>query len=250
MDEKALARLRDTHTPEAIEARLGDRMKQNYVGDAVLGAIDGCITTFSVVAGAVGAGFGPVVVIILGSANLIADGFSMAVSNYQNARSREELIEKARSEEAEQIDAVPEGEREEVRQIFRAKGFSGDTLEQIVVTITADRKRWIDTMLVEEYGLPLEAPNALTASLVTFAAFIAVGSVPLLPFIVSIIAFDNAPLFATVLTFITFALIGVAKGHALKRPLLRSGLQTLLTGGAAAALAYAVGYGLRQAFGI
>ncbi|MGE0585830.1 MAG: VIT1/CCC1 transporter family protein [Flavobacteriaceae bacterium] len=250
MDERTLARLREQHTPEAIERRLGGPARQNYIGDAVLGAIDGCITTFSVVAGAVGAGFSPVVVIILGSANLIADGFSMAVSNYQNARSREEFIEKARIEETAHIDAVPEGEREEVRQIFRAKGFSGETLERIVGTITAERRRWIDTMLVEEYGLPLEAPDALTASLVTFVAFVGVGAIPLLPFVVSMAALDHAPILAAVLTLITFALIGIAKGYALKRPLFRSGLQTLLTGGAAAGLAYAVGYGLRQALGI
>jgi len=86
-------------------------------------------------------------VIILGVANLLADGLSMAVSNYLSTRSQREEVEKARREEEKHIREFPEGEQEEIRQIFAAKGFSGDTLERIVETVTQNRKLWIDTML-------------------------------------------------------------------------------------------------------
>ena len=131
----------------SVRERLAARRQHNYLGDAVLGAIDGCVTTFAVVASAVGAGFSGVVVIVLGLANLLADGFSMAVGNYLGVKSEPERVERARRAEQHHIDGVPEGEREEIRQIFERKGFGGDVLEKIVEGITRDRRLWVDTML-------------------------------------------------------------------------------------------------------
>ena len=58
----------------------------DYLGEFVYGALDGSVTTFAVVAGAAGAGLSPAVVIILGFANLFADGFSMSVGSYLSAK--------------------------------------------------------------------------------------------------------------------------------------------------------------------
>lgn len=244
-----LAALEASHTPDAVRKRLRLPVPHSYLGDAVLGSIDGCVTTFAVVAGAVGAGFSSTVVVILGCANLLADGFSMAVSNYQNAQSRTELIDKMRQEEAMHIRIIPEGEREEIRQIFARKGFDGETLEKIVETITQDRTRWIDTMLNEEFGLPTETPKAFTAALITAGAFIAIGLIPLLPFMLPGMA-GHAATISAALTLITFFLIGLGKGYALAQPPVASGLRTLLQGGTAAGLAYAVGYWLSRTYGL
>lgn len=75
-------------------------------------------------------------------ANLLADGFSMAVSNYNARKSVDDQIEKARRTEQHHIHNVPEGEREEIRQIFAAKGLEGPTLENVVRVITSDNARW------------------------------------------------------------------------------------------------------------
>jgi vacuolar iron transporter family protein len=221
---------------------LAARKRHGYMGDAVLGGIDGCVTTFAVVAGAVGAGFSVTVVIILGFANLVADGFSMAVSNYLNTKSQREAVEKARRMEHRHIDQIPEGEREEIRQIFERKGFQGEVLEKIVQVITSDRKLWVDTMLVEELGLQIEGPQPVRAGLATFLAFGAVGLIPLLPFLVpgGILAADRF-LTSAIVTAFAFAGIGVVKASVLERPILRSGAETLLIGGGAAVLAYAIG---------
>ena len=239
------------HLPHAIAARLLEPRRSSYLGDAVLGGIDGCVTTFAVVAGALGAGFSGIVVIILGVANLLADGLSMAVSNYLSTRSQHEELEEARREEERHIKEFPEGEREEVRQIFAAKGFVGDTLERIVDTVTQNKKLWIDTMLTEELGFQLEARNPWRAGLSTFVAFVVVGLVPLLPFLMgSVIPLNQRFPISSIATGIAFAAVGVAKGIVLKRPLFISGAQTLLVGGSAAVVAFVVGAWLRRAYGI
>ena len=242
-------RLEAEHRPEEISARLKEQHGQGYLGDAVLGGIDGCVTTFAVVAGAVGAGFSGLVVVVLGFANLFADGFSMAVSNYQGTKSQRQQVEKARHSEERQIEEIPEGEREEIRQIFAAKGFSGEILERIVETITADRRLWVDTMLSEELGLEVEGPSPLRAAFATFAAFLVVGLAPLIPFVLPGLDMGTRFVASSVVTGVAFFVVGAVKGLILDRTALRSGLETLLTGGGAAIIAYVVGAWLRATFG-
>lgn len=67
------------------------RFERKYLPEFVYGGIDGAVTTFAVVAGALGASLSSVVVIILGLANILADGFSMAISNYLSVKSQSEL---------------------------------------------------------------------------------------------------------------------------------------------------------------
>jgi VIT1/CCC1 family predicted Fe2+/Mn2+ transporter len=241
--------IHDEHLPAAITARLDAGRRHSYLGDAVLGGIDGCVTTFAVVAGAFGAGFPRLVVIVLGFANLVADGFSMAVGNYLGTKSQRQEVEKTRAAEERHIDEVPDGEREEIRQIFARKGFAGDDLERVVDVITRDRRLWVDTMLTEEYGLQVEGPSPLLAGTATFAAFALVGLIPLLPFLAPGLASERMFAASAVATALAFTAVGVGKGWVLHKPLLRSGLETLLIGGGAALLAYLVGSWLRSAFG-
>lgn len=238
------------HHPQAIESRVKDREGGGYLGDAILGAVDGSVTTFAVVAGVVGGGFSGAVVVVLGFAKLLADAFSMGVSNYLGTRSEQERLEQARRREHRHIEEIPEGERREIREIFQQKGFGGETLEEIVEVITQDRDLWVETMLTEELGLQLESASPLRAGLTTFLAFVLVGAVPLIPFLIPALSMQQAFIASGVVTALAFAGVGLAKGMALERPLPRSTLETLLTGGGAAVLAYAVGHWLRQAYGV
>jgi len=238
-------RLAREHQPDAIRQRLQAPQKVSHLPDAVLGGIDGCVTTFAVVSGSLGAGFDPIVALILGAANLVADGFSMAISNYQAIRAQHEQVLHAREIEATHIDVVPDGEREEVRQIFRQKGFDGETLERIVNTITEDKERWLDTMLREEWGLPKNLPVAWHSALVTFLAFVGVGLMPLLPFLLPSLDHSTRFVASATLAAVMFFSIGWLKGRVLQQRAWRAGLQTLFTGGSAALLAYLAGHGLR-----
>ncbi|MBA1148619.1 VIT1/CCC1 transporter family protein [Ectothiorhodospiraceae bacterium WFHF3C12] len=240
--------LEEEHRPRAIQQRLDSARQHSYLGDAVLGGIDGCVTTFAVVAGVAGGGLPAVVALILGFANLLADGFSMAVGNYQGTKAQREYVDKVRRMEEQHIDRVPEGEREEIRQIFARKGFEGQVLDEVVDTITNDRRLWVETMLTEEHGLQVESPSPLRAASVTFLAFLLIGVIPLLAFLVPGLAPLQTFLVSSVMTAVAFFLVGLAKGRMLEQSMLRGGVETLLTGGAAAALAFGVGWWLRQAF--
>lgn len=225
------------HSAAAIAARLARAPAISYLRDWVYGGIDGAVTTFAVVAGVVGAELSSRVVVILGVANLVADGFSMAASNYSGTKTEREERALLRAVEERHIRTVPDGEREEIRQIYRAKGFEGDTLRRAVDVITGDPKRWVDTMLAEEYGLPRAVRAPLRAAASTFAAFLICGAVPLLPFAVGAGGFRASAL----MTALVFFLIGSIKSRWSPVSWWRSGAETLAIGLAAAGLAYLVG---------
>jgi VIT1/CCC1 family predicted Fe2+/Mn2+ transporter len=218
------------------------------LGDFVYGATDGAVTTFAIVAGVVGASLSPSIVLILGFANLLADGFSMAVGNYLATKTQREYIERARKREEWEIDNLVEQEKQEIRDIYTKKGFKEELLEEIVRVITSRRKVWVDTMMKEELGLIEDSKRPLDTAITTFAAFNAIGLIPLLPFVAmfmigsSAVSSIDAFTYSVVFTGAAFFLIGVVKGRVVQKPLLRSGMNTLLVGGIAAAVAYAVGY--------
>lgn len=243
-----LADLRRTHTPKAVAERLSQQPPQSYLRDFVYGAIDGLVTTFAVVAGAIGAELSSRLIIIFGLANLIADGFSMAVSNYLGTKVEADRLDRIREIENHHIDRIPEGEAEEIREIYRQKGFEGELLEQVVQVIIADRSLWIDTMLREEWGLSIEPTDPVKAAGATFTSFIVIGLIPVLPFIL----FDADGAHRTaiissgcILTALAFFGVGVMKSRHVGYPWWRSGLQVLAMGGGAALLAYFVGVLLR-----
>jgi VIT1/CCC1 family predicted Fe2+/Mn2+ transporter len=230
------------HSEQAIARRLSGAPSFSYLRDWVYGGIDGAVTTFAIVAGVVGAQLSNRVVLILGVANLVADGFSMAASNYSGTKTEHEEQAHLRAIEERHIDAVPDGEREEIRQIFRGKGFHGQDLERAVDVITADRDRWVNTMLAEEYGLPKAVRSPLKAAASTFASFVLCGAVPLLPFLVEAPAKFQLSI---VMTALVFFLIGSTKSRWSPVSWWRSGAETLAIGLGAAALAFLIGYALK-----
>ncbi|MEO8650005.1 MAG: VIT1/CCC1 transporter family protein [Acidobacteriota bacterium] len=234
--------LEHDHSIEAIAERIAS-VKHNYVRDWIYGGIDGAVTTFAVVSGVAGADLSVTIVLILGSANLLADGFSMAASNFLGTRAEIDDYRRLEKIERRHIAVEPEGEREEVRQIYRDKGFEGKALEKAVELITSDNDVWVKTMLTEEYGLPTEVRSPSKAALSTFSAFFLCGLVPLLPYLFGMQASFTV---SSVLTGLTFFIIGSVKSRWSTQSWLRSGLETFFVGALAAGLAYFVGVLLKD----
>ncbi len=233
-----------SHTPSAIRERLEAGFKHSYLKDFIYGAIDGTVTTFAVVSGVVGANLSSKVIIILGLSNLIADGFSMAISNYIGTKAEHQLLDHIRESEKRHIEKFPEGEKEEIRQIFEAKGFKGADLERVVKVITSDSERWIDTMIQEEFGMSLNPPSPVKAGLATFAAFMLIGFVPLYIFVYEMIFQVQTPhpfMISSVMTGLAFFIVGAMKGKFVGQRWWLSGLETFSIGAMAAGLAYSVG---------
>lgn len=220
-----------------------------HFDDFIYGSIDGAVTTFAIIAGVVGASLSPGIILILGFANLFADGFSMAAANYQASKARNEFIEMKRKQEEWEIDNLEEQEKEEIREIYRKKGFKDELLEEVVRTITSRRKVWVDTMMKEELGLIEDGKNPTDNSVSTFIGFNLVGLIPLIPFMVfmfmKIDANSEAFVYSTILVMAAFFLVGMIKGKIVKKPKIRSGFYTLIIGGIASLVAYFVGYGLK-----
>ncbi len=227
-----------SHDPADIAARISEPKSRGVLRDVVYGGIDGSVTTFAIVSGVAGAGLSPFVIIALGVANVLADGFSMAAGNYSATKSETDNLARVRAIEARHIEKYPHGEWLEVREILAGKGLEGELLDQATDAVTADRTRWIDMMVEGEYGLGGADPEPMRAAIATFLAFLSAGLVPLMPFLLGL---DGAFRISAALTMCVFFGIGAMKSRWSLAPWWRSGLETLAIGGAAAAIAFGVG---------
>lgn len=223
---------------------------QPYLPEFVYGGMDGSVTTFAVVAGAAGANLESSVIIILGFANLIADGFSMSVGSYLSNQSDQHHYEKHRLLEQREVYNNPSEAREEIREIYKKKGFSGTLLEQIVDQITANKEVWVDTMMKEELEMIPSIKSPLSMAIFTFISFVIMGLIPLIVYLIDFVKSMNADLFkwASLFTVLVFIMIGVLKSYVNDRSILRGVLETLLLGVTAAALSYFTGYWLERIF--
>lgn len=231
---------------------IGDKRPEaairSYLSDFVYGGIDGAVTTFAVVAGVTGASLSPTIVLILGFANLFADGFSMAVGNYLSTKSRKEFADKIRKAEEHSVHTVPEEEREEIREILSGKGFSGRQLTEAVDIITADKEVWVDTMMKDEFGILEDHTSPFRSGAVTFVSFNIIGFIPLLAYVlayfVPVISGKTFEL-SVVLTSVALFIVGSVKARVVDKKWYAAGAETFLVGGMAAVIAYLVGYFLR-----
>lgn len=232
-----------SHHPDSIEERLAANRQPSLVRDFIFGGMDGIVTTFSIIAGVVGAGLANNTIIILGAANILADGFSMAASNYLGTKSEHDEKKLITLFELDQIHNHPEGEKEEICQIFRKKGLKGEVLEEAVNAVIQDREQWLKLMLSEEWGISHELRSPWKAGLVTFVSFFIFGLIPLVPFLFNM---DQGFTLAIWASGIAFFALGAFKSLWSVEPFWISGLKTLFIGAVAAGMAYGAGILLKN----
>ena len=212
----------------------------NYIRDVVFSANDGLITTFAVAAGAAGAGMTSSVVIVLGLANMLADGLAMALGNYLGSKSRADFEKNSLKIEKKEIVEIPEKEQEEIRAIAVKRGIPADKISEWEKIITSNKRVWVDEMMVWELGIiPGQKTFPVRHAIATFVAFVTAGFLPLIPYVFN---FPGNKFYAAILTTIlALFLVGSSRSRIIGKNWLRSGIEMLLIGGTAAAAAYIVG---------
>lgn len=217
------------------------RIVGKYIGDLVYGANDGVITTFAIVSGAAGASLSGSIIIVLGFANILADGISMGASNFLGKKSEQDFARAQYQKEDWEIDHLRELEIEEVRDIYKKKGFKGSDLEKAVAIVTSDRKVWLDTMMKDELGIILdEKDDPRRHGFVTFVAFLLAGMFPLAPYLIA--GLENQFYYSLTLGAFSLFLIGALRTLITTVSWIRGGLEMLFIGSSAAAVAYLVGF--------
>ena len=212
----------------------------NSLRDVILGGQDGLVNMLGIALGVVSAGGSTHVLIAAGLAASFTESISMGAVAYTSFGSVRDFYIAQRRREQEEIEAEPDVERQEIRDIYAAKGFQGQLLEDVVNTITANRDTWVDTMMNEELHLqPVEQGSLLRSATVVTVATLIGHLIPLAPF--TVLAQTPAVIVAIVLSAITLFAVGVYSAKTLVGDWRKSGAQMLVIGLGAAAIGFLIG---------
>lgn len=219
--------------------------ESNYIRDIVFGFGDGVNTSLGIVAGVGGADISVDIVILAALIGMFTGAKAMAVQNYLAVKSQREILESEIKREEFEMENYPEREREEIEDIYKAKGFTGDELKMVVDKITSNKDVWLKTMLTEELGLNLEIlGNPIKGALVMFVAFLIGGILPIISyFMVKIGLINNfwALIIAISISLASSFIIGAIKGKLAKKSWIKGGLEMSLLGTGIALLGYGIG---------
>ncbi len=216
-----------------------------YLKEIVYGGTDGIVTTFAVVGGFAGAqntvnSLPILVVLLFGTANLFADGASMGLSNFLSMRSEQDVYNSERRKESREIKNNPKAEFTESIDILMHHGYSKKDAVQLATLYSKNERYWTDFMMHYELELPNpETENPYIAGLVTFAAFVIFGFIPLIPYVF----LRGFPLFtlSVIFTFLALLLLGLLRWRVTKESPMRSIGEILFLGGVSAGIAYFIG---------
>ena len=244
-DPRAATRLgravRATTEGAAVTAGHREPHRQtNWLRDVILGGQDGLVNILGIILGVIAGGGSDVVLLAAGFAAAITESISMAAVGYTSSVSERDYYEAEKAREMAEIGTMPEAERQEIRDIYAAKGFSGQLLDGVVDTITANRDTWLTTMMDEELHLqPVQSRDILRTAVVIGIATLIGHLIPLAPFMV----LPRAPavVVAIVLSAAALFAVGAYTAVTLVGDWRRSGLKFLAIGLGAAAIGFLVG---------
>jgi len=216
----------------------------DYIKSLIYGGLDGIITTFAVVAGVAGASLSSGIVLILGFANLIADGLSMGIGDYLSTKAENEYKRAEREREMWEVENFPDGEKQEMIELYTKKGLSHEDANTIVNIISKDKNIWVDIMMVEELGMIEDKESPLKNAIVTFLSFVIFGFIPLITYVLANFIPGLSKytfIFAIILTGLTLFILGALKVKFTDKNWLKSGFEMLIVGGVAAFASYIIG---------
>ncbi|HTM68870.1 MAG TPA: VIT1/CCC1 transporter family protein [Candidatus Binatia bacterium] len=218
------------------------------IRELIFGLEDSLVSTLGVVVG-IGAGTQDARVVILsGVVLVVVEALSMAAGSFISSKSHKQMLLQAIGEEEYEIETEPEAETEELRGMYKARGFTEPEIEILVRRITSDKKLWLEEMMAKELKInstDLEQPNK--SAVVMFLSYLAGGIVPILPF--ALLRVPDAMIVSTVLTLIALFAVGFFKGRMLAHDGWKSGVELVAISAAAALIGYGIGKGAGSLFG-
>jgi VIT1/CCC1 family predicted Fe2+/Mn2+ transporter len=219
--------------------------ESSYIRDLVFGFGDGINTSLGIVAGVGGAQIMADIVILAALVGMFTGAKAMAVQNYLAVKSQREILESEIKREEFEIENVPEKERQEIVDIYTAKGFQGDELKKIVDKITSNKDVWLKTMLTEELGLNLEILGSpLRGALVMFGAFLLGGVLPILPYFAvkaGLISSGASIAIAIGVSVVSSFVVGAIKARMAKKNWIKGGIEMAGLGTGIALVGYGIG---------
>ena len=223
--------------PRHIEPHI---KQSSYIRDVVFGFGDGVNTSLGIVAGVGAAEISAGIVILAALVGMFTGAKAMAVQNYLAVKSQREILESEINRELYEIEHLPDRERQEIEDIYKAKGFEGEELQKVVNKITSDKDVWLKTMLTEELGLNLEiAGHPLKSAFTMFGAFLLGGILPIIPF------FFTGGLVALLIgigiSITSSFIVGAKKSKMAKKNWVRGGIEMAGLGTGIALLGYGIG---------
>jgi len=229
--------MKDISEPRHIEPHLS---QSSAVRDFVFGFGDGINTSLGIAAGVSGAEVSSSIIILAALVGMFTGAKAMAVQNYLAVKSQREILKSDIEREKWEIENLPEKEREEIEEIYKAKGFSGKELQMIVDKITSDKKVWLETMITEELKLNLDiVGNPLKSALRMFGAFLIGGILPITPFF---FAEGWTPLVIAIgISLSTSFAVGAVKSRMAKTSIIKGGLEMAGLGTGVALIGYGIG---------
>lgn len=210
------------------------------IREVVYGATDGLVTSLGFVIGVFGALHESRLIVITGIAGATAGALSMGFSAYISSKSQREFFLAEIERERREMKEMPEKEREEVRKIYRAKGFHGEELEMVVRRITADPKVWLRTMMEEELGLVATSfDTPWLVGVITMASYLGGAFLPIFPYMGS--APSAAFPWSVGVSVAALFGLGAGKTRLTRTPWLKSGLEMMAIGLISALVGYGIG---------
>ena len=214
--------------------------ESSSIRDFVFGFGDGINTSLGIVAGVGGADVSSSIIILAAIVAMFTGAKAMAVQNYLAVKSPRQILHSEIEREKWEMENVPGAERQEIEDVYKAKGFTGTELENIVNKITSDKKVWLDTMLTEELKLNLEIVGSpLKSAFRMFGAFLVGGILPIIPYFFSS---GYVPLLIAIGASLSASfVIGAIKSKIANLSILRGGLEMAGLGTGIALIGYGIG---------
>jgi vacuolar iron transporter family protein len=214
--------------------------RANWLRDVILGGQDGLVNILGIVLGVIAGGGSRAVLLAAGFAAAITESISMGAVGYTSAVSERDYYRAEQAREEAEIDSTPEAERQEIREIYAAKGFTGEVLDRVVGTITANRETWLATMMDEELHLQqVQVPDIMRSAIVITVATLIGHLIPLLPFVW--LSRTAALITAIALSALVLFGVGVYESVTLVGDWRKNGLKMVAIGLGAAAIGFLIG---------